>query len=79
MSEPTPEQVVAKGRWVGDSLWWDIGDESISDSDLRKWVWNNFPEDSVFRYIGPTIVAYHTRAYANRRKAIAEHMKCQTF
>ena len=79
MSEqPTSEQS-AKGRWVGEKLWWDIGDESISDADLRKWIWNNFPEDSLYRHVGPCIVAYHVRAYANRRQAIQEYMKCQNF
>jgi len=66
---------LTKGRWVGEKLWWDIGDESISDEDLRRWVWNNLPEDSLFRYVGTCILAYHTRAYANRRQAIAEYLK----
>lgn len=74
-SLPKEEKVSARGRWLGDKLWWDINEESISDADLRKWVWNSLPEDSLFRHVGATIVDYHTRAYANRRKAIAEHMK----
>jgi hypothetical protein len=36
-----------KGRWVGKDLWWDIGEESISDADLRKWVWNNLRSRSL--------------------------------
>lgn len=73
--EISDETGTAKGRWVGETLYWDIGDETIIDADLRKWVWMNLPEDSLFRHVGTCVLGYHTKAYANRRRAIAEFMK----
>jgi hypothetical protein len=69
------EEGGANGRWVGEDLWWDIGKESISDSDLRVWVRQHLPEDSLFSRVGDCLVAYHFRAYANRRRAISEYMR----
>lgn len=65
----------AVGRWVGETLYWDIDGETIDDKSLRQWCYHNLPEDSAFRQVGTCILAYHTKAYANRRRAISEFMK----
>lgn len=72
---PLSEKTVpAKGRWVGETLWWDIGGESISDADLRRWVWAHFPEGSIHRHIGPCILKIHADAYGRRRQAIGREV-----
>lgn len=71
---PKPLEGEACGRWVGDQLWWDIHGETISDEKLRHWIADNLP-DSGFRSTAGGIVAYHTRAYANRRQAISAFMR----
>lgn len=63
------------GRFYGEEIHWHIGRETISDTDLRQWVRNHFPEDSRWRDTSGGIVAYHTRAYANRRQAITDFMR----
>jgi len=65
----------AFGRFVGDEIVYNIGDEQISDRDLRQWVNDHFPESSQWRDTSGGIVSYHIRAYANRRRAIADFME----
>src|SRR5688500_9101190 len=48
----------AVGRWVGESLWWDIEGESISDNELKRWCYLNLPEPWNSCITG--IVNYHT-------------------
>lgn len=61
------------GRWVGQEHYWDIGDETVSDTDLRRWCRENLSD--CWSSTAGGIVAFHTRAYANRRRAISEFMK----
>lgn len=67
---------VACGRWVGQTMYWDIGDETISADDFKRWIRQNMPEswDS-----HQHVVAYHTIAFANRRAAFSEFMKTVDF
>lgn len=67
---PNPE---ARGRHVGSELFWKIGDEDISDSDLRRWCRENLSD--CWQSGDTGIVAFHTRAYANRRRALSEFMR----
>lgn len=55
----------ARGIWRGDALWWRIGDEEVSDKDLRTWVWHNVP--GVMRYVD-VIRKCHVDAYAARKR-----------
>jgi hypothetical protein len=67
-----PGLVSAKGRWVGESLYWDIDGQSISDEELKRWARLNLPDG---RNDGPYITAYQCAAWAYRRRAIEEFMK----
>lgn len=60
----------ACGRFVGDTQYWDIDGETISDAELRQWCWMNLPENCCYRSTAGGIVAFHTMAYALRRRAI---------
>jgi len=71
----TENYPLAKGRWVGETLYWDINGETITEEALRQWCWDNLPEDSLFRSKAGITVAYHTRAWANRRCAIDAMMR----
>lgn len=73
--EINASDVSACGHFVGNTLYWDINGESVSDDDLRRWIRNHFPEDSSWGSTACGIVAYHTVAYANRRRAISDLMK----
>jgi hypothetical protein len=69
------QDVKCCGRIVGGEQWWDINDESVSDTDLRRWCRENFPADSCWANAITGIVTYHVVAYANRHRAIAAFMK----
>lgn len=56
---------MTKGFWKGDVLWWRIGDEEVSDKDLRAWVWHNC--DGIMRYVD-VIRQCQSDAYANRQR-----------
>jgi hypothetical protein len=55
----------ARGIWKGDDLWWRIGDEEISDRDLRRWAYHNMK--GIGRYVGVCVLKMHVDAYANRK------------
>lgn len=55
----------ARGFWKGDALWWRIGDEEISDKDLRTWVYHNV--EGVMRYVD-VIRQCQVESYANRQR-----------
>lgn len=55
----------ARGYWKGDVLWWQIGDEHVSDRDLRTWCWHNM--DGISRYVD-VVRQYHVDAYAKRTR-----------
>lgn len=61
-----PMQSAARGFWKGEQLWWRIGDEEISDRDLRNWVWHNV--EGVMRYVD-VIRECQVIAYANRPRS----------
>jgi hypothetical protein len=73
------DQTQVRGRWVGEALYWDINGETITEEALRQWCWDNLPEDSLFRSKAGITVAYHTRAWANRRRAIGDMMRTLTW
>lgn len=65
-------QVNAKGRWVGEDLYWDIDGETISDAELKRWCRANLPEQWTRSDV---IVNYHISAYKHRRDAIKAYMQ----
>jgi hypothetical protein len=61
------------GHQVNGKLYWKIGEEDVSDEHLRQWIRENL--DACWKSTDGGIVSYHTRAYANRRRAIGNFMR----